>query len=79
MSNPYAQRTNSNWTSKQAYPLAVICLLLGGAFGYLLRGSSSSANLAAEDAPSGSMPAAAGQQPTPEQTALQEKVRALTS
>jgi cytochrome c-type biogenesis protein CcmH/NrfG len=68
MSNGNAQRTNSNWTSKQAYTLAVICLLLGGAFGYLLRGSSSSdSNPAADAAAPAGMPSAAGQQPTPEQ------------
>jgi tetratricopeptide (TPR) repeat protein len=31
---------SSNWTGTQAYALAVICLLVGMAAGYLLRGSS---------------------------------------
>src|SRR5579884_881273 len=77
MANGNAQRTNSNWTSKQAYTLAVICLLLGGAFGYLLRGSSSSESTPAADAaaPAG-MPSAAGQQPTPEQMAQMARKQA---
>jgi cytochrome c-type biogenesis protein CcmH/NrfG len=34
------QGTNSqSWTSTQAYIMAVVCLLVGGAVGYLLRGS----------------------------------------
>ncbi len=35
-----AGSTNTGWTSVQAYVLAVICLLVGVAFGYLLRGSA---------------------------------------
>ncbi len=31
--------TVQGWTTVQAYTLAVVCLLLGGAIGYLLRGS----------------------------------------
>ena len=33
-------RTSSNWTGTQAYALAVCCLLLGVALGYLFRGSA---------------------------------------
>lgn len=33
--------TSGNWTSTQAYVLSVICLLVGVAVGYLLRGSAS--------------------------------------
>src|SRR5947209_13364087 len=79
MANPNAQRpATSTWTSKQAYILAVICLLLGGAFGYLLRGSSSSdSNPAAETSAPASMPSAAGpQQPTPEQMAQMARKQA---
>ena len=60
-----------NWTSKQAYTFAVICLLLGAAAGYLVRGSSGSD----ESGPAAASPGmAAGmqqpvQQPTPEQMA----------
>lgn len=77
MSNVNAERAASNWTSKQAYTLAVICLLLGGAFGYLLRGSSSTDNTPSTEAsaPAG-MPSAAGQQPTPEQMALMARKQA---
>jgi len=55
-SNP-AQRADNNWSAKQAYFLALICLVLGLASGYFLRGSGQSAiakpalgkNLAAQD------------------------------
>jgi tetratricopeptide (TPR) repeat protein len=60
----------SVWTSQQAYTMAVICLLLGGLAGYLLRGSSSpdlQDNPAA--AANSGMPGGAAQQPTPEQLA----------
>ncbi len=69
--------TPQNWTSTQAYVLAVICLLVGGAIGYLLRGSTGT-QTAAPDAPataqqSGPPPMGGmggmggGQMPTPEQ------------
>jgi cytochrome c-type biogenesis protein CcmH/NrfG len=77
MANINAERAASNWSSKQAYTLAVICLLLGGAFGYLLRGSSSTdGNPAAEAPVTASMPSAAGQQPTPEQMAQMARKQA---
>jgi cytochrome c-type biogenesis protein CcmH/NrfG len=64
-------RSAAVWSSKQAYTLAVICLVLGGVAGYLMRGSSSPEmpeNTAAVSNPG--MPAGAtGQQPTPEQLA----------
>lgn len=41
------------WTTVQAYTLAVVCLALGIALGYLLRGSAPSAAVAAEPAPAG--------------------------
>jgi formate hydrogenlyase subunit 3/multisubunit Na+/H+ antiporter MnhD subunit len=40
-------RNNSNWTSTQAYILAVFCLVLGVTLGYLFRGSASPAAEAA--------------------------------
>jgi cytochrome c-type biogenesis protein CcmH/NrfG len=60
--------TNGTWTSTQAYVLAVICLLVGIAMGYLVRGSATpeSTTTTAAAQPSG-MPAGTGQQPTPEQ------------
>ncbi len=77
MANALRGATTSNWTSKQAYTLAVICLLLGGAFGYLLRGSSSSDSSAAPSAPaSTAMPASAQPQPTPEQMAQMARKQA---
>lgn len=36
-----AQKRSTDWTSTQAYSLAVVCLLLGVVVGYLLRGPSS--------------------------------------
>lgn len=61
--------TASQWTSLQAYTLTVICLLLGIAVGWLLRGSQSPA-VAADNA-SAPAPNAVGMgansQPTPEQ------------
>jgi cytochrome c-type biogenesis protein CcmH/NrfG len=64
---------NSGWTSTQAYVMAVICLLIGVAVGYLLRGSAvSGGQSAAVAAPVSGMPATPGsagmnQQPSPEQ------------
>ena len=70
-----APRTAAPWTSKQAYILASICLLLGVVIGYLARGSSASqspgSSAAAAANPSemlGATPSAT-QQPTPEQLA----------
>ena len=59
----------SAWTSPQAYTLAVICLILGGLAGYLLRGSSSPDMPESAAAANSGMPGAATQQPTPEQMA----------
>ncbi len=59
------------WTSTQAYIMAVLCLLVGGAVGYLLRGSmagSSAPATSAVEQQQGMPPAGAGQQmPSPEQ------------
>lgn len=69
-------RTASPWTSKQAYILASVCLLLGVVIGYLARGSSSSEATAGTDtntaAMQGGMPGGmpgTPQQPTQEQLA----------
>lgn len=60
-----------NWTSVQAYVLSVICLLVGVAVGYLVRGSAPSqpTTVSAQTQPSmGQGSAAMGNaQPTPEQ------------
>jgi len=67
---------SGQWTSTQAYVISVICLLVGVAFGYLLRGSAPGATGAPNSAIAqaggipgqGGMPAAnAAPQPTPEQ------------
>ena len=41
---------STGWTTTQAYTLAVVCLLLGGALGYLLRGSEPAAVVPAQAA-----------------------------
>lgn len=58
--------TSQNWTSLQAYTLTTICLLIGIAAGWLLRGSQSPAAVpqSISAAPAGM---GAGAQPTPEQ------------
>jgi len=64
-------RGAGQWTSTQAYVLSVICLLLGVAVGYLVRGSAASNNTATQvrAAATESLPAPMGgaQQPTVEQ------------
>ena len=61
--------SSASWTSIQAYVLATICLVVGIAVGYLLRGSAGSDSKpqpsAAAPAPAGTP--AMGSQPTPEQ------------
>lgn len=67
------KRTSSreNWTSVQAYVLAVVCLLAGVAVGWLFRGSQSPAGDAPIQIASAAAPAGTGAgtnlQPTPEQ------------
>ncbi len=61
--------SSASWTSIQAYVLATICLVVGIAVGYLLRGSAGSDSKPqpnAAPAASASVPAMGGQ-PTPEQ------------
>ena len=59
----------STWTSAQAYILAVFCLVLGVALGYLFRGSASpaGATAAASTASDSSTAQGSAAQPTPEQ------------
>jgi cytochrome c-type biogenesis protein CcmH/NrfG len=72
MANRPAQNA-ANWTGTQAYVLAIICLVVGVAIGYLLRGSASPAPSTASVAQPAGAPAGMGamgssmQQPTPEQ------------
>ena len=61
--------TSGEWTSTQAYVLSVICLLVGVAVGYLVRGSAPVRPEATANAaqPQSGMADAASQQPVPEQ------------
>lgn len=71
------ENTSTQWTSTQAYLLAIICLVAGVAIGYLVRGSASPETAAPQatqaSAPTGDagamgQPGMGGtQQPTPEQ------------
>jgi cytochrome c-type biogenesis protein CcmH/NrfG len=77
MASTNETHTAQNWTSTQAYVMAVICLIVGSAVGYLVRGSQSastntptSATMATPaQAPADSMHGGGGtgQMPTPEQ------------
>ena len=63
--------STTTWSGVQAYTLAVVCLLLGIAGGWLIRGSQAPAAAAPVESASASAPAATGgamnSQPTPEQ------------
>lgn len=70
MANQQARNSGTNWTGTQAYVLAIICLVVGVAIGYLLRGSASPATTDAhnhEAAPAGMGTGMGNTQPTPEQ------------
>ena len=72
MAEDTASSSSQKWTSTQAYIMAVICLLIGGAVGYLVRGSTGGASTPAPAATGAeqAMPPAGmgqGQRPTPEQ------------
>jgi len=58
-----ATSTTEQWTSVQAYVLAVICLLVGIAGGWLIRGSQSPAVAAPENASAPAPAPAMGNQP----------------
>src|SRR5271169_3169747 len=44
MTNEVTQSSSSEWRAQQVYVLAVVCLLIGLAVGYLFRGSRSPAS-----------------------------------
>jgi tetratricopeptide (TPR) repeat protein len=70
MANQPARNAGTNWTGTQAYVLAIICLVVGVAIGYLLRGSASPVATTTATQATASAPAGMGgtqQQPTPEQ------------
>jgi tetratricopeptide (TPR) repeat protein len=64
MSN--VKKTSNEWTSVQAYALSVLCLVIGLAGGWFIRGSQSSTR-PVETASAPSQDAGAMGQPTPEQ------------
>jgi tetratricopeptide (TPR) repeat protein len=49
--SPVSPRRQDAWTSAQAYLLAVFCLILGVAIGYLFRGSASPVGVVAASSP----------------------------
>lgn len=57
----------TTWTSPQAYGLSVLCLAIGLASGWFIRGSQSASGAAMETATAASQQDGAGVQPTPEQ------------
>jgi tetratricopeptide (TPR) repeat protein len=66
---PDASLTKGAWSGTQAYLLAVFCLVLGVALGYLFRGSAPQSAVAASAANGGAAPAQSSTPPqlTPEQ------------
>lgn len=69
---------SSNWTSAQAYTLMVICLLVGIAGGWFLRGSQSPATTANANTAAAPAPSTGGtsEQPSPEQMKKMADVQA---
>ena len=65
------RNTATGWTSTQAYITAIICLLIGVAVGYLVRGSALPDQAAANVNPTTSM--AANEAPMPQVTPDQLK------
>ena len=59
-SNESPAPQSGTWSNREAYLLAIVCLLVGAALGYFFRGSASSVPMAATQ--SASMPASAPQQ-----------------
>jgi cytochrome c-type biogenesis protein CcmH/NrfG len=65
---PSSSNSTSSWTSAQVYIMATLCLLVGIAAGYLIRGPVQTAATTTSAAPTPVMGGAgAQQQPTPEQ------------
>src|SRR5438105_11902794 len=63
------KQVSNQWSTTQAYTLAVLCLFAGIAAGWLFRGSQSPARTALVESASASTPVGGGtnSQPTPEQ------------
>jgi cytochrome c-type biogenesis protein CcmH/NrfG len=75
---PHSQPNRENWTSAQAYILAVFCLILGVALGYLFRGSASQSvtTTEASSAADNHGKAASGQMSTEQQKAMLDQTAA---
>ena len=67
MSKADEKVTITQWTSAQAYTLSVICLLVGLAGGWLIRGSQGPASPVERASAASAQESGAGTQPTPEQ------------
>lgn len=67
MSKTDEKVTITQWTSVQAYTLSVICLLVGLAGGWLIRGSQAPASPVERASAASPQENGAGMQPTPEQ------------
>ena len=67
MSKAEEKATTDRWTNTQAYTLCIICLLVGLAGGWLIRGSQSAGAPVDRASAATSRPEGAGAQPTPEQ------------
>jgi len=67
MSKPEAKAATEHWTSVQAYTLSVICLLIGLAGGWLIRGSQGGAAAVERASAASAQSEGANLQPTPEQ------------
>jgi cytochrome c-type biogenesis protein CcmH/NrfG len=67
MSKPEQKAAQDQWTNAQAYILSVICLLVGLAGGWLIRGSQGGAPVERASAATAPSEGATMQQPTPEQ------------
>jgi cytochrome c-type biogenesis protein CcmH/NrfG len=62
-----SKKVSNDWTSVQAYSLAVVCLLIGVAGGWLFRGSQGPASTAPVENANATQTSSMGAQPTPEQ------------
>lgn len=64
-----SEQDSKSWSNAQSYGMAVICLLLGVAAGYLIRGSQSTAPL---NSPNAAGPADASAEPTQRMPTLEQ-------
>ena len=71
--NPNSPRTQDTWSNVQAYTLAVFCLILGVALGYLFRGSASPGAESPPSPAAGAAPSTAAQQMVAQQQAAAQQ------